>query len=73
MMLQNGYLLAQFGFGTAENEPAKNCKSFQNVPNLAKYFLGDAHRGRNEARRLDALLLVPGYVFSNSELERMLF
>ena len=30
-MLQNAYVLAKVGFDTAENEPAKNLQSFQNV------------------------------------------
>ena len=30
-MLSNAYFLAIFRFGTAENEPAKNCKHFANL------------------------------------------
>ena len=34
-MLSNAYLLAKFGFDSAENEPAKNLQNFVNFPNFA--------------------------------------
>ena len=69
-MLQNAYFLAKFGFGTAENEPAKH---LQTLGNFANHFrplqardpaadgpAGDALRPAGPGRGLLARWLVDG-------------